>query len=229
MADSLNPLDDEGFRDISAAAHASDDPAALEETLEELEPLGHNGYHPLSGPLAPLSASSLNGQHPRKRRGPLPYVLGVVGVIVILGCLGVGGVVTLNLLSLQSSLNSPQTTLDDFYSALHINDYQSAYNQLSSGFQGRMTQSSFRAAFELIGTLESYQITDLDTQNNQATATVKVLLVKPDGGTTVDETKNVQLVMEHSNWKIDRVDPGLTRTHLGPWSANADPGQGQKA
>jgi hypothetical protein len=211
MTDSLNPLDDEGFRDISAAAHADDD--APEETLEELEPLGHNGYHPLSGPLAPLGASSKNGRLPgeqRKRRGMLPYILGAVGVIVIVGCLGVGAVVTLNLVSLQGSLNSPQTTLDDFYSALHVNDYDTAYHQLSSGFQGRMTPSSFRAAFELIGTIQSYQITDLDAQSNQAQATVKVQLVKPDGGTTVDETKNVQLVVENGNWKIDRVAPGLT-------------------
>jgi hypothetical protein len=222
MADSLNPFDDEAFRDISSAAAEGDDdlPATAEESLAgrqqgKSQPamIGRNGRHPFSGPLAPLGvgasqAGAAGAQG--KRRRLLPLMLGLVGVVVILSCLGVGAAITINLLSIQSSLNSPQTTLDNFYSALHTRDYQTAYNQLSSSYQSRITEDSFRATFELIGTIESYQITNLQTQGDQATATVRVTLVKPDGG-TVNETKTVQLLQENGNWKISRVDPSLTR------------------
>lgn len=223
MADSLNPLDDERFHDISAAsagddgelAPAEESPGASGQVEGQWETLGHNGHHPLSGPLGPLHSSALlkkgEAGKPGGRRKLLPFVLGIVGVIVIVGCLGAGAVVTLNLLSLQNSLNSPQTTLDAFYSALHVGDYQTAYDQLSEGYQSRLKEDSFRATFELTGTLQSYQISKVQTQGDQASAAVKVVMVALDGGTTVEETKSVQLVQEDGTWKIDRVIPSLTR------------------
>jgi hypothetical protein len=218
-SDSLNPLDDERFQDVSAAARGDEDaPPVAEASSEEdetsqehWEPLMSNGYHSLSGSLS--GAALLKGRNAAaagSQRKTLPVVLGIVGVVVILGCLGIGALVTVRLISLQNTLNSPQVTIDTFYSALHVNDYQTAYNQLSSGFQQRYTFPSFRATFELIGTLASYQISNLQTRNNQASATVKVTLVKGDGGTTVDEIKNVQLVQENGDWKIDRVNPSMS-------------------
>ena len=215
MADSLKPFDDEHFHDISAAAHANaEDPSAADEALQgdghTGEMPGHNGYHSFSGPLSAVGASSTLNT-PGKQHKMLPIILAVIGVVVILSCLGAGAAVMVNLLSVQNSLNSPQSTVDDFYSALHVKDYQTAYDQLSSGYQSRLTQSSFRATFELIGTIESYQIGTVQTQNSQASAVVKVTLAKPDGG-TVNETKDVQLVQENGNWKINNVAPSLTRT-----------------
>lgn len=220
MPNPLNPFDDETFRDISAPTQASDDDPSA-ESFEGLPPphspheaIGRNGRHPLSGPLAPLGVASATKldrlAQPGGRRTWLPLVLGTVGLIVILGCLGVGAVITLNLLSLQNSLNSPQTTVDAFYSALHTANYQTAYAQLSSDYQGHLTYPSFRATFELTGSVASYQISNLQTQGNQASAVVKVMLAKPDSS-TVEETKTVQLVLENGNWKINRVAPNLAR------------------
>jgi hypothetical protein len=217
MADSLNPFDDETFRDISAATHASDDsPSAAAGPLEDEpaqhqpEPIARNGHHPFSGPLAPLRAPRGGDVDTHGRRDKLlPLILGAVGIIVILGCLGAGAVITVNLLSLQNALNSPQTTLDDFYSALHTSDYQSAYDQLSNSYQQRLTFPSFRATFELIGTIASYQVSNLQTQSDQASASVQVTLVSPDGGMTLDETRQVQLVLENGSWKVNRVSPNL--------------------
>ncbi len=233
MADSPNPFDDETFRDISAPPHASDDDFAAEPLAGQEQPqrqralTGRNGRYPHSGPLAPLDVPVARKERdpgPQgKRRKLLPLVLGVVGVVVILGCLGVGAVITFRLFSIQSSLNSPQTTLDNFYSALHNNDYQTAYNLLSKSYQQRLTEDSFRATFELTGTIASYQTSNLQTQSDQASATVKVTLAKPDGG-TVDETKSVELVLEDGDWKINRVNPSLTRVIWPRWSADADPG-----
>lgn len=223
MADSLNPLDDERFQDVSAAAQKDDDdPSATAASSEEEETsrdhwemLGSNGHRPLSGSLASSlsAAAALKGKNAANTSGQkktLPVVLGVVSVVFIVGCLGIGALVTVRLLSLQSSLNSPQNTLDTFYSALHVSDYKTAYNQLSSDLQKRYTFPSFQATFELTGTLESYQISNLQTQNDQASATVKVTVAKGDAGTTVDEVKSVQLVQEDGDWKINRVNPSMS-------------------
>ena len=214
MADSLNPFDDERFHDISAAA-----PADAEELLaaddafagdaHNSEDSGSNGYHSFSGPLSALGAPS-TAKASDKPHKTLPVILAIIGVVVILSCLGVGAAVMVNVLSVQNSLNSPQATVDDFYSALQVQNYQTAYDQLSSGYQSRLTQSSFRATFELIGTIENHQIGNVQTQNNQASAAVKVTLSTPDGG-TVNETKTVQLVQENGTWKINNVTPSLTR------------------
>jgi hypothetical protein len=217
MADSLKPFDDERFQDISAAARAdAGEPSAADEALQGDKDLGelpgHNGYHAFSGPLSAVGISStLNAPGAQgKQHKTLPIILAIIGVVVILSCLGAGAAVMVNLLSVQNSLNSPQSTVDDFYSSLHVKDYQTAYDQLSSGYQSRITQSSFRATFELIGAIDSYQISNVQTQNNQASATVKVTLDAPGGG-TVNETKSVQLVQENGNWKINNVSPSLTR------------------
>ncbi|HEY7350052.1 MAG TPA: NTF2-like N-terminal transpeptidase domain-containing protein [Ktedonobacterales bacterium] len=225
MTNSLNPFDDERPGETSATARASSgDLAAAEEPFDRRQkPQRRHELsgraarrHPYSGPLSPMGVpAKLQGSDSGKqgkRRKLLPLVLAIVGGIVIVSCLGLGGVITVNLLSIQSALNSPQATLDTFYSALHTGDYGTAYDQLSSSYQSRLTEESFRATFELIGTIDSYQISNLRTQNNQATAAIKVTLVKQGGGTAVDETKSVQLVLEDGKWKINRVDPSLTRS-----------------
>ncbi len=216
MADSLNPLNDEHFTEVSAAARADADEALEGDAApqDQIEVIGRNGYHAFSGPLSPLGAPSTlkeGGSGPQGRRHKLlPIILAIIGVVVILSCLGMGTALTVNLLSVQSGLNSPQATLDGFYSALHIQDYQTAYNQLSSSYQKRISQSSFRAAFELMGTIDSYQIGSIQTQNNLASGTVQVTLDTPGGG-TVHETKSVQLIQENGVWKINNISPGLSR------------------
>jgi hypothetical protein len=192
----------------------------MADSLEEVHPpgreselMGRNGHYPVSGPLSSLDAA---GKQDRSGGQLPPFALGLVGVLVIVSCLGLGTIVTINLLSFQNSLHNPQTTVDDFYGALQSNRYQTAYDQLSSSYKNRLSASSFQAAFELSGTIKNYQVSNVQTQNSQASAVVKVALVKPDGGTPVDETKQVELVDEDGDWKIDRVDPTLTRV-IWPW------------
>ena len=134
-------------------------------------------------------------------------------MVVILSCLGIGAVATFSLLSFQSSLNGPQTTLSDFYSALHTSDYRSAYSQLSNNYQHAMSYDTFQAKYSTLdalnGPIQSYQIGNVSTQGNSASATIKVVR-QMQTGRAVQQTQTVQLIVENSAWKIDQINAGQT-------------------
>lgn len=222
MADIQNPFDDETFRDLSAAPESKGDTSLpaddkpdqhrLRYTLSAT--IGRNGQHHPSGPLTPLQvnkASPEAGPQQGKRHKLLPYILGAVGVIVILSCLGLGAIASFSLFSFQSSLNSPQTTLSDFYNALQTGNYPSAYNQLSGDCQHSMTYDQFQASYTLRdesnGPIQRYQIGAISTQGNSASATVNVVR-QMQTGKAVQQTQTVQLIVENSAWKIDHINTG---------------------
>ena len=224
MADIQNPFDDETFRDLSSASESKDDTALHAGNAPDQRKqrqmlsatLGRNGHHHPSGPLTPLQANKTStgtGPQQSKRRKLLPYILGAVGVVVILSCLGIGAVATFSLLSFQSSLNGPQTTLSDFYSALHTSDYRSAYSQLSNNYQHAMSYDTFQAKYSTLdalnGPIQSYQIGNVSTQGNSASATIKVVR-QMQTGRAVQQTQTVQLIVENSAWKIDQINAGQT-------------------
>lgn len=225
MADIQHPFDDETSRTPSAAPE-SQDAAALpaDDAAQRGEPLlppaalrrsGH--LHP-SGPLRPLpvnKASTGTEAQQGKRHKLLPYILGAVGVIVILTCLSLGAVASFSLFSFQSSLNSPQTTVSDFYSALHTGDFQSAYNQLSSNYQHTLSYEAFQAKYSTLdalnGPIQTYQVGNVPTKGDSASATVKVVR-QMQTGKAVQQTQIVQLIVENSAWKIDQINAGQTTT-----------------
>ncbi len=219
MSQRENPLDNEAFRDLPSSARADEETLLAAENFPEEgdQPdaqqhlIGSNGHQRLSGPLGLARlASPTHGDGPRqqrKRNKLLPLILGIVGLVVIVSCLGVGAAITINLLSLQSSLNSPQNTLDAFYSALHTGDYQTAYSQLSSGYQQKKNLQTFEVEFSLHGLVQNYQINDLQTQGQQANATVKLVLGL-QGGAPMSQTHTVQLIVENNAWKIDTINAG---------------------
>jgi hypothetical protein len=222
MADAQNPFDDATFRDISAPSDSSDENAVPAESIPARSFPGNappsrisqNGHQHHVGSLTPLQAAVLRkGKVPiqGKRHRLLPLILGGIGAIIIVSCLSIGAVVTTSLLSFQSSLNGPQTTLNDFYSALHTSDYHSAYDQLSSRYQHALDYNTFQTRYaaldSLRGPIENHQITDVQTQGNNATATVK-LVRQMQSGSPSNELQTVQLIVENGAWKIDQISPG---------------------
>ena len=222
MADIQNPFDDETFRDLSAAPESKGDTSLpaddkpdqhrLRYTLSAT--IGRNGQHHPSGPLTPLQVNKTSpeaGPQQSKRHKLLPYILGAVGVIVILSCLGLGAIASFSLFSFQSSLNSPETSISDFYNALQTGNYTSAYNQLSSDCQHNMTYDQFQASYTLRnesnGPIQRYQIGPISTQGNSASATVNVVR-QMQTGKAVQQTQTVQLSVENSAWKIDHINTG---------------------
>jgi hypothetical protein len=172
---------------------------------------GRNGHQHFASSLASSRPGAkaqrrIPSQYNKYQRW-LPLVLGLVGLLFILTCLGIGAVTALNLLPLQSSLSSPETALDGFYSALRTGNYQSAYSQLSSHYQ---QQVGYETGFEnkwgfLQGDpIQSYQISGLQTQSQSASATVQVVRGM-QGVTPENQIHKVALIVEGSDWKIDNI------------------------
>jgi len=199
MAERPHPFDESSFRDLSTDADSAD-----ENTYDSQQHIG---------PLTPLrTATALKGKpHAQgNRRRLLPFLMGAISAVVILSCLSAGAIITVNLLSFQNSLNGPQTTLNDFYSALHSNDYQSAYDQLSSRYQHALSYNAFQAKYAALdvlnGSIESHQITAIQSQSDNATASIE-LVRQMQSGNSIHEHQTVQLIVEESNWKIDQISP----------------------
>ena len=201
----------------------------LQEQAEQTD-IGRNGYQGVSGALAPARPGAKARQRlllaGDSRPKWLPLALGLVGLLVILTCLGVGAIVALNLLSLQNSLASPDTTLDDFYSALRTGNYQSAYNQLSRSYQqevGKETGFENTWGFLQGDPIQSYQISSLQTQSQSASATVQVVRGM-QGAAPETQIQQVALIVEDNAWKIDKIVMPTSLTDRAGWSAAAGPG-----
>ena len=228
MADQENPLNDEQFSDLSVTANTDRDEAAGAEWVAPRPPGAagrqqarptQNGHRPGSNGFAPANlapdilpgAATADRQH--ARRGWIPLVLGLIGLVAVFACLGAVAFLALNALSLQSSLDSPQQTISTFYTALHNRDYQNAYSQLSSRYQHELGFSSFQAEYvtqdDLVGPIESQQITNIQTQSDSATAVVQ-LVRGTQAATQINQTHRLTLVRESGAWKIDHLAAGQT-------------------
>ncbi len=171
----------------------------------------HTSHQHLASPLASSrpgakSQRRIPSQYNKYQRW-LPLVLGLIGLLFILTCLGVGAVAALNLFSLQSTLSSPETALDDFYSALRTGNYQSAYSQLSTRYQQQVGQETGfinKWGFLQGDPIQSYQISSLQTQSQSASATVQVVRGM-QGETPENQIHKVALIVEGSDWKIDNI------------------------
>jgi hypothetical protein len=107
----------------------------------------------------------------------------------------------------QSQLaNSPTTTVEDFYAAIHQQDYATAYAKFSSGAQGSLSEAKFeqtmRATDLLSGGVQSYAIATATTKG--ATATVTVDVVR-QGDTTTASVFQLTLVQQQQTWRISAI------------------------
>ncbi len=226
MANLQNPFDDETFQDISTTRNSGEGATSAGHAMtggphqSQTDPtfIGQNGHQRSSGLLTSLrTAAPAKGTPAQQGKQPrfLPIIMGTVGVLFIISCLGIGAAITINLLSFQGSLNGPQTTINDFYSALHTSNYHSAYNQLSLRYQQALDYNAFQAKYSALdalhGPIQSHQISNIQTQSKSAIATVK-LVRSVQTKTAETEIQTVQLIVENSSWKIDNIVLGQSST-----------------
>lgn len=159
--------------------------------------------------LRELSASGSHFPSPaaRGRRSSLSTVmLTTIGGIGLLLIIAVAAIVIISSVWVQAQLGSPTTTVEDFYSAIHQQDYQTAYSKLSSGAQGALSEPKFeqtmRATDLISGGVESYSIVSSST--NGTTATVSVEVVRRSD-TTVAAVYQLTLVQEQQSWRISSI------------------------
>jgi hypothetical protein len=134
----------------------------------------------------------------------------VVAAIIVFGACVVGATaLAASGLWLQGQLGDPATTAQNFYGALHQQDYARAYTYLSSGARQRTQQPAFVAQYSeldaIAGVVESYSITSDSASTTGATVAASVVR---RGDTTRAQTQTLTLVKESGGWRIDQIAVG---------------------
>ena len=168
----------------------------------------------ISQAMRKLSQSSSHnplGGKARKRPTTLTLVLGAVAVVAMLACIGTAIGVTAGGLWLRDQLSDPTTTGDQFFSALHEQDYQQAYSYFSRAAQARLSQAAFAnqyAAYDQInGIVDSYPMKSSAVNGTRATI---VYIVVRRGNTSTGQLQTLTFVQENGDWRIDGITPGAT-------------------
>ena len=160
--------------------------------------------------LRELSASGSRFPAPSARSPKRSTLLTVViAVSAVAGLLLVAVLATTVIASgiwVQTQLSSPTTTVEDFYSSIHQQDYQTAYSKFSTGAQTALTEAKFerdmRATDLISGSVESYSVSSANV--NGSTATLNVEVVRR-GNTTTALVYEVKLVLQQQNWRIETI------------------------
>lgn len=138
----------------------------------------------------PLTDIPATAQPQRKSR--LALWIGLA-VIVLLVAAGIG-------FFLFQNRSSPGKALDSYCSALQSGDYQTAYNQLSSGLQSQFTESQFAgAASEKYSQVSSCAHGSPDDAGSTATTTLTLSYAAVS-----KEDAAVSLLQENNAWKISQ-------------------------
>ncbi len=172
-------------------------PASLSSGREEAVPYAPYVPAPTGGiaPASPLgSGSSLkSSEHPtytvasllkKENRRKIWFAAGLTALVILVVAF------------LFGSFHSPARALDSFCSALQSEDYQAAYNQLSPGLQGLVTEASFADSFAS-NRITTCTHSSPNVSGNSAMATL-TMNSRP--------ASTVWLIQDsNSNWRIDNL------------------------
>jgi hypothetical protein len=159
--------------------------------------------------------SSSGGRHPNSpKRARRPALLtGIVAasaLAAMLLCAVTAIAVVANGLWFHSQLDSPATTAQNFYGALHQEDFSGAYAYLSSAARSKVSQADFTQKFEaydqVSGVVETYLVKSSAVHTSTATVIMDVTR-SGMSGQAVEETLN--FVKQNDGWRIDTTNPSL--------------------
>lgn len=164
------------------------------DVSQRLRELSASGSH-FPSPVASKGRSTLN-----------TVIISVIAGIGLLAIIAIAAIVIVSGVWVQSQLSSPSITVEDFYAAVHQQDYQTAYSKLTSGAQSTLTETKFeqemRATDLVSGGVQSYSV--VSTTVNGANATVTVDVVR-SGDTTTATVFQLTLTQEQQNWRIASI------------------------
>ncbi|HVB22236.1 MAG TPA: FHA domain-containing protein [Ktedonobacteraceae bacterium] len=163
-------------------------------------PYATNGYNA----PPPGFGANVPAQQKKSGRGKLWLILGAIVGIIVIAAIGFG---------IIGYVNRPTTTktLDAFCTALKGGDFQTAYNQLSSGLQAKYgSEAAFAQAYSTSGGLGKITNCSVSNVNDGAdTGTISYVLSQGSANSiVVDYT----LINENSALKINAQKPRSTPT-----------------
>jgi limonene-1,2-epoxide hydrolase len=142
----------------------------------------------------PLAGTPATPRPQRKSRLALWIALALI-TLVLLGGAGVGAFIYMT-----RSTSTPQETLDSYCSALQSRDYQTAYNQLSSGLRSQFTETQF-----VTSTSEKYsQVSSCAHGSPDASGSTAASTLTLSYAAVSKEDAAVSLVQENNAWKISQ-------------------------
>jgi len=161
--------------------------------------------------LSQSSSRNPIGPQKKKRSAGLTFAISAAAVLLLLTCAAGAVVVTAGSLKLRNQLSSPSTTVEQFYSALHLKNYDQAYGYFSASAQSRLSRGAFADQYTILdqinGIVQSYPIRSAETHGN--TATVVAALTRRANSDTA-QLQTLHLVLENGNWRIDSIVTGDT-------------------
>ena len=159
--------------------------------------------------LRELSASGSRFPAPagRSRRTSLTrFMIAAIAVAALVVVAGIAAIVVASGVWVQSQLSSPSITVEDFYSAVHQQDYPTAYSKFSTQAQNALSEPKFeqtmRATDLVAGGVDTYAIVSATTSGSTATVIVDVVR---RGDTTMATVFQLTLVQEQQTWHISTI------------------------
>lgn len=134
--------------------------------------------------------------------------LGIIGGVIVLGCIGCGVTFALGVGFFAKTVLGPTTAANSYYQAIENKDYVKAYSYLdtsSISVQGqKLSEVAFVALAQstdrLKGPVTSFSQTNITTGNNTATVTMSVTR------NGLSYTVQLELQQTGNTWKITAFD-----------------------
>ncbi len=146
------------------------------------------------------------------RRSPALAGFALAVAVALFGACAIGGIGIASAgFSLQGALSDPTTTAENYYAALHGQEYAHAYTQLSPAAREHVSQAAFITENSdldaVAGVVESYTIGSATTNGDAATVTAQVVRRED---TTRAQTQQLTLSKSNGSWRIDAIAVGET-------------------
>ena len=127
--------------------------------------------------------------------------LGLIVIAVVAAVVIISGV------WVQSQLaGSPTTTVEDYYAAVHEQNYATAYGKFSTQAQSTLSEAKFeqtmRATDLLSGGVQTYAVVSSTIKGATATVTVEVVR---QSDTTTAQIFQITLTQEQQAWRISTI------------------------
>jgi hypothetical protein len=150
-------------------------------------------YAPPPSPYDPTTSKKTSPpelpstQKSNSRRGfILALVIVVIAVIIAVGVYA------------YANRSTPNKTVTTYYSALVQNDFQTAYNQLSTALQSHLSEQQFASIWLNQGGVKAWTLVSTQEGGSTANATVTVTF-----GNGQIRLATIALVNENGTWKIN--------------------------
>jgi hypothetical protein len=144
-------------------------------------------------------------QQPKRSRRGLWIALGIIGGLIVLSCAVCGIFFVLGIGFFAKSVALPAITVNQYYSAVEKQDYNTAFSYISTNLTASngqtLTQDLYTTAAQALdfakGKVTTYSVGNVSTSNNVASVTVSVTR-----GSAAPYDVQLQLQQINGSWKI---------------------------